>query len=1630
MHAPDLKQDLIAQVIELIDQRLNGVGAGQAKTFAALFYQHVPPDDLIHCSADTLYGSALSLWYFASAFKAGGGAKMRVYNPDPQEHAWQSDHTVIEIVNTDMPFLVDSVTAALNDLDLTVHLVIHPIVRVRRDKQGVMEKITGLEESDAPRESIMHVQIDEQTDQTALAAITEKISSVLEDVRLAVEDWRLCRDRVLSVLTKLETTPPDLPEEEINEAKAFLSWVYDDHFTFLGYREYDYTDTEKLGNVVIAEEKQLGILRRTNTYVFEELRNLGEMPPDVQAFARQPKLLLVTKANKKATVHRPVQMDIISVKKFNETGQVTGQQLFIGLFTSVAYNLSLRQIPLLRMKVEETIAKANFPPASHAGKALVNILETFPRDELFQIDSDDLYRISTGILHLQERQRIALFTRRDAFERFVSCIVYCPRDRFTTRLRRKFQTILADAINGEVQAHYTQIGDSPLARLYVIVKTRPGTLRDYDIATVENRLTEAAQDWSDLLKAAVIAGFGEEKGLQLHRTYSEAFNPDYRERFAARAAVIDIERVETVIQSREIGVSLYQAVENEAHQLRFKIYHPNTPVPLSKVLPMLENMGLTVITELPYDIHPRDAGGPVMIHDFGCEVTGEINVAAVSGKVQDLFVRVWRNEVENDGFNRLVLLAGIEWRQVVMLRAYSKYLRQTGIPFSQDYMENTLARNPTLSGLIVTLFELRFLPDRSEETEIEAAATLGEIHTLLEAVDNPDEDRILRRFLNLVLSTLRTNYYRLTGAGEQKSYISFKFESASIEELPLPRPWREIFVYSPEVEAVHLRGGPVARGGIRWSDRREDFRTEVLGLVKAQMVKNAVIVPVGSKGGFVVKNPPQNAGREDIIAHGIECYKTLMRGLLDITDNIVGGDVVSPRRVVCIDGDDPYLVVAADKGTATFSDIANQVAADYGFWLDDAFASGGSHGYDHKKMGITARGAWESVKRHFREIGKDIQSEPFTVIGVGDMSGDVFGNGMLLSGQIRLQGAFNHLHIFVDPDPDPAASFAERKRLFGLPRSSWADYNEKRLSKGGRIYERRAKNLTLTPEIKTLTGLTEDKVTPAQLIQALLKAPAELLWFGGIGTYLKSQSESDGDVGDRANDAVRINADEARVKVIGEGANLGCTQRARIEAARNGIRLNTDAIDNAGGVNCSDHEVNIKILLGEIVGNGDMTAGQRNRLLEQMTDEVADLVLRDTYLQSQAITIIQSGGPDVAFLQARMIRDLEKAGRLNRELEFLPDDEELSRRLANGEGLTRPEISVLMPYAKIRLYDELLASEILDDPFLESELKRYFPTPLQKTFAYVITNHRLRREIIATVTTNSLINRVGGTFVHQMHETTGQDSPVIVRAYIIARSVFNLRRIWSGIEALDNTVPTALQTAMLTDTVHMLEGTTRWFLHHGPHPELYDSDLMAEGPRWFKDHCPSLNMSGTIREFQPVIGKITDHFEDVIGADAASLNAVRQKAQHLTDQGVGEELARQMAALPYLISACDITRISQQNNTDPIAVGRVYFAIGARFQLGALRAAAEAVDAQTHWQKLARQATLEDLYAHQRDLTRLVLDQQGAKDSGALIDAWVAKNQTGMERSERLISELRAAGQIDLAMLAVANRQIRTLCGG
>lgn len=1607
--ADDPKREVIDKVVEQVHLRLAGDKAKDAEAFVRLFYDNVPPDDIAGRSVDTLYGAAMTLYKFAQKRPADLSAKIRVYNPDLEEHGWKSDHTVIEIINTDMPFLVDSVTSALHEFDATVHLVIHPIMRVVRDDDQTLQSVSSVDASDAPRESVMHVEIDEQTDEKTLAAIRVRLEDVLTDVSLAVVDWQPMMEKVQEVLGQIRKAPKGISEEAVTETRDFLDWLYNDHFTFLGYREYRFTGEGKKTRVEVKKDNQLGILKREGTHVFDELRQLDTLSPEVHDFVTKPNLLMVTKANKQSTVHRSVHLDTIVVKQFDAQGKVVGQHLFVGLFTSVAYNLSPKLIPLLRMKLAETVKRAGFPPASHDGKALVNILETFPRDELFQVELDDLYHICMGILHLQERQRIALFMRVDAFERFVSCLIFCPRDRFTTKLRLKFQQVVEQAFGGKVSANYTQIGDSPLARLHVLVKTTPGELPEYDVAEIETRLVEAARDWNDTLRQVLVREMGEERGIGLYRKYGDSFATEYQERFAAETAVLDIERIEDVVRNNDLRVNLYRPIEAAENELRFKIYSPGAPVPLSDVLPMLENLGLKVITENPYSVAPRDSDFTVRIHDFGVLVNGSFSLHEVRNKFQELFVRMWHDEVENDAFNHLVLLAGLDWREVVILRTYARYMRQVGSAFSQDYMARTLANNSALAASLVELFVARFDPDRDLGLEEEAEAIEADIVRSLDDVMNPDEDRILRAFLNLVQSSLRTNFFQAGPDGNPKPYLSIKFDSRKIEDMPLPKPWREIFVYSPRVEAVHLRGGPVARGGIRWSDRQEDFRTEILGLVKAQMVKNAVIVPVGSKGGFVVKRPPVDGGREAFLEEGIACYKTLMCGMLDITDNIVGGKVVQPERVRRLDDDDPYLVVAADKGTATFSDIANGVARDYGFWLDDAFASGGSQGYDHKKMGITARGAWESVKRHFREMGKDIQTEFFTVAGVGDMSGDVFGNGMLLSEQTKLIAAFNHMHIFVDPDPDPAKSFAERKRLFDMPRSSWADYGTKALSKGGAIFDRKAKTLDPSKEVRKLLGLGTGKVTPAELMQAILKSDVELLWFGGIGTYIKSSQETNADAGDRANDAIRINGKDVRAKVVGEGANLGATQRGRIEYALKGGRLNTDAIDNAAGVNCSDHEVNIKILLGDVVTNGDMTEKQRNKLLENMTDEVGELVLRDNYLQSQAISTTYAGGGDALDAQVRLIRSLEREGRLNREIEYLPDEEEIARRFAAHEGLTRPEISVLMPYAKLWLYDEVLRSDLPDDPILVEELVRYFPTALQTKYQKAISHHRLRREIIATVATNSLVNRVGGTFVHDMMEATGFPAVDVSRGYLISRAVFGLREIWAGIEDLDNKVAANVQTAMFKDVGRMVEDVTLWFLRN----------------------CEELNVGEKIERFRPDVARVIEAFDTIIPTDAAIRTTLTQRSEHLMDMGVPEDLAKRVAAMPQMVAVCDIVRIAEASGRDVLDVGATYFAVGSRFQLGMLRAAAEAVEAETHWQKLARAAAIDDLFGHQRELTRVVLAEgDGTKAGHEVVEAWADSHQRSCARCDQLIDELRGAGQIDLAMLTVANRQIRAMVGG
>ena len=1610
------QKELINRVAKLARKGLTPAQGKLAEAFVHHLYSNVPPDDILGESPENVAGAAMALLDFVRQRRAGE-AKVHVYNPQGGDDRWSSSHTVVEIVNDDMPFLVDSVTAELGRYQGEVHLVVHPIMDMVRDGKGSLKALHAAGEGPpsagariASRESVMHVQISEQPSDLH-DEIREGLERVLADVRVAVDDWRAMRKQCIELIKELENSPPKLAVREIAQGVEFLRWMDDDHFTYLGYREYHFQGKGAGAVARIDKKSGMGILRDETYSVFDGLRSLGKLPAEVRDFVKQPVLMRVSKANKRSTVHRPVHLDTIAIKKFDDKGNVVGERLFIGLFTSVAYSRSPREIPLLRDKVDHTLERSGFAPASHDGKALLHILETYPRDELFQISGEKLFETAMGVLHLQERQRVALFVRRDPFERFLSCMVYVPRDRYDTNLRLKLQELLAERFAGRVLAFSTHLSDSALARLHVTLATTQGKIPEVDLQELEVELTEAARAWIDRLSDALVAARGEEQGLRAARRFGRAFPLGYQERFSQRFAVHDIACIEEALESDGLAMNLYRREGAEPHQLHFKIYVTGDPVPLSDVLPMLENMGLKVFGEVPFQVRPAGAGSAVSMHDFN--MVTEDNVAvdldAVRDAFHDAFGRIWRGRMENDGFNKLVLFAGLKSREVIVLRTYSKYLRQAAIPFSQDYMEETLARNPEITRLLVDLFATLFDPEKEQGAGSRAQVLSEAIDRLLEDVGNLDEDRIVRRFLNVIQCTLRTNFFQPDAAGEEKTYVSIKLDSRNIDELPLPRPFREIFVYSPRIEGVHLRFGMVARGGLRWSDRREDFRTEILGLVKAQQVKNAVIVPVGSKGGFVVKRPPPpQEGRDAFLNEGIACYKTFISGLLDITDNLKGKTVVPPRSVVRRDGDDPYLVVAADKGTATFSDIANGVSADYGFWLDDAFASGGSAGYDHKKMGITARGAWESVKRHFRERGKDSQSEDFTCIGVGDMAGDVFGNGMLLSQHIRLLGAFNHLHIFVDPDPDAATGWQERKRLFDLPRSAWTDYNADLISKGGGVFDRKAKSIAVSAQMKRAFGIESDKLTPNELIRAMLKADVELLWFGGIGTYIKASTETNLDAGDRANDALRIDAPEVGAKVIGEGANLGVTQRGRIEFGMHGGRINTDSIDNSAGVDCSDHEVNIKILLGEVEQSGAMTRKQRDKLLQKMTDEVAALVLRDNYLQSQAITVTHQLGAHLLDRLARFMRGLEKAGQLDRAIEYLPDDEVVLERQKQGIGMARPELAVIMSYAKIVLYDRILESNLPDDPYLKDDLIAYFPMPLRKKHADAIARHRLRREIVATVVTNGLINRVGAAFIHEVGEKTGLPAEEIARGYIVSREIFRMRETWGRIEALDNKVPAELQASMLIECGRLIERMTVWFLREGGHP---------------------LDIAGLIEAYGDGVAYLMDNLEAMLpGSDSTYL---AERTASYAEQGVPEDLARRIASLALLSPAGDIVRIAGAADIPVGQVGQAYFTIGARFGFDWLRRAAGLLPTDTAWDKLAVTAIIDDLFGHQSELTSRVLDGTGGKTAtDTVIETWADARRPLVARTEQLLSELQSTGTPDFAMLAVANRQLKSMVAG
>ncbi|MEV2266999.1 NAD-glutamate dehydrogenase [Nonomuraea africana] len=1585
----------------------------EALAYLRVYYRHVAAEDLLDRDPVDVYGPAMSHRQLAEV-RPQGRAVVRAYTPTADEHGWDPGHSVIEVVTDDMPFLVDSVTMELDRHGIGIHLIVHPQIRLRRDMTGRIlsreqEDITGM----MLVESWIHIEVDRQADPAVLRSVETDLQRVLSDVRHAVEDFAKMRALAVQTAEDLSMNPPPLEPAEVEDSLDLLRWLADGHFTFLGYREYLLEESEEGDVLRGVPGAALGILRADKP----GSESFSSLPPEVRAKAREKQLLIITKANSRATVHRPAYLDYVGVKMFSPEGEVIGERRFLGLFTHVAYNESISRIPVVRRKLAEVLDQAGLTAESHDGKDLIEILETYPRGELFQTPVDELVPIALGVLRLRERKKVKLFLRRDDYGRYISCLVYLPRDRYTTKIRLKMQDILLKALGGTSLDYSAMIGESTLARLHVVVRGergKPLPQHGVDVDELEARLAAVTRSWEDDLAAAIGEMATEEESPALVRRYQSAFPEGYKADFPPKVAVVDLRRLEELIGkgADEIGINLYEPYDAAEGERRLKIYKLDSPISLSHVLPLIQRLGVEVVDERPYEIDRDNDPGTknAWIYDFGLRYTPSAEVDRNDFKrlFQEALGALWTGEVQADNFNALVLAAGLTWEQVEILRVYAKYLRQAGSTFSQRYMERVLLGNVRLSRLLVRLFEARLDPRRSDELRADLGEALNEeILGALDEVASLDEDRILRAYLEMIQATLRTNYYQLGADGRRKPYISLKFDPQAISVLPLPRPRYEIFVYSPRVEGVHLRFGKVARGGLRWSDRMEDFRTEILGLVKAQMVKNTVIVPTGSKGGFVVKRPPASGSREEVMAEGVACYRMFISGLLDLTDNLVDGRVVPPKDVVRHDGDDTYLVVAADKGTATFSDIANSVSKEYGFWLGDAFASGGSIGYDHKAMGITARGAWESVKYHFRTIGVDVQATDFTVAGIGDMSGDVFGNGMLLSQHIRLVAAFDHRHIFVDPDPDASASFAERQRLFALPRSSWADYAPDLISAGGGVFSRAAKSIPITPQMRAALGIPADvtALQPNELISAILRAPVDLLWNGGIGTYVKASSESNADVGDKANDALRVNAADLRCKVIGEGGNLGFTQLARIEFALNGGLVNTDFIDNSAGVDTSDHEVNIKILLDQVVRDGELTDKQRNQVFTSMTDEVADLVLRDNYAQNVVLAAARAQAPEMLHIHARYLRRLEREGLVNRDLEFLPSDKTLAERRQAGIGLTAPEFSVLLAYTKLVVDAEVLGSDLPDDPYLASWLVSYFPSALRERFRTYMDAHPLRREIITTCVVNELVNSTGTTFMFRFGEETGASSQDIARAYLVTREVFDLPSFTKGVESLDNKVDTRTQLAMLLESRKLAERGTRWLLGN---------------------RRPPLDLAGSVSFFVKGVNGLLTHLPKMLtGPDLA---AYEDRRDSFIARGVPAELAERAAAMVPAYSTFDLVEISSLTGRPVNEVAEVYFDLADRLQLARLRERVIALPRDNRWNSMARSSLRDDLYSAHASLTRDVLAHSSPGSSPEeRLATWTEGNSAAVSRARQTLSEIWESDNFDLATLSVALRAIRTL---
>lgn len=1599
------KADFQHQLQAALAQHINEQSLPQVALFAEQFFGIISLDELTQRRLSDLAGCTLSAWRIIERFDAAH-PQVRVYNPDYERHGWQSTHTVVEVLHHDLPFLVDSVRTELNRRGYSIHTLQTTVLSVRRGAKGELVELLpkGTLGEGVSHESLMYLEIDRCSNTGELNTLAMELEQVLAEVRGVVADFEPMKAKIRELLDLVEQNAFGPAQNDKAEVKSFLSWLLDNHFTFLGYEEFTVESDADGGHLVYDDASFLGLARLLRAGLGADDLRIEDY---AVAYLREPRLLSFAKASQPSRVHRPAYPDYVSIRQIDQDGKVVKECRFMGLYTSSVYGESVHTIPYIRGKVAEVERRSHFDPKAHLGKELAQVLEVLPRDDLFQTPVDELFSTAMSIVQIQERNKIRVFLRKDPYGRFCYCLAYVPREIYSTEVRQKIQQVLMERLKATDCEFWTFFSESVLARVQLILRVDPKNRIEIDPQQLENEVIQACRSWQDDFSALVVENFGEAHGTNILADFPKGFPAGYRERFAAHSAVVDMQHVLNLSEAKPLAMSFYQPLTQLGERtLHCKLYHADTPLALSDVLPILENLGLRVLGEFPYRLR-HASGREFWIHDFAFTYSEGLNldIQQLNDTFQDAFVHIVKGDAENDAFNRLVLTAGLPWRDVALLRAYARYLKQIRLGFDLGYIASTLNNHTDIARELTRLFKTRFYLARkltNEDLDDKQQRLEQAILTALDDVQVLNEDRILRRYLDLIKATLRTNFYQPDANGQNKSYFSFKFNPKLIPELPKPVPKFEIFVYSPRVEGVHLRFGNVARGGLRWSDREEDFRTEVLGLVKAQQVKNSVIVPVGAKGGFLPRRLPLGGSRDEIAAEGVACYRIFISGLLDITDNLKDGGVVPPANVVRHDDDDPYLVVAADKGTATFSDIANGIAIDYGFWLGDAFASGGSAGYDHKKMGITARGAWVGVQRHFRERGINVQEDPITVVGVGDMAGDVFGNGLLMSDKLQLVAAFNHLHIFIDPNPDPATSFAERKRLFDLPRSAWSDYDTGIMSEGGGIFPRSAKSIAISPQMKERFAIEADRLTPTELLHALLQAPVDLLWNGGIGTYVKASSESHADVGDKANDALRVNGNELRCKVVGEGGNLGMTQLGRVEFGLNGGATNTDFIDNAGGVDCSDHEVNIKILLNEVVQGGDMTEKQRNQLLGSMTDEVAGLVLGNNYKQTQALSLAARRARERIAEYKRLMADLEARGKLDRTIEFLPSEEQLAERLAAGQGLTRAELSVLISYSKIDLKEQLLKSLVPDDDYLTRDMETAFPPSLVSKFADSMRRHRLKREIVSTQIANDLVNNMGITFVQRLKESTGMSPANVAGAYVIVRDIFHLPHWFRQIEALDYQVPAEIQLTLMDELMRLGRRATRWFLRSRRNEQDAGRDVAHFGPK---------------------IAQLGLKLDELL--EGPTRERWMNRYQGFVDAGVPELLARMVAGTTHLYTLLPIIEASDVTGHDPAQVAKAFFAVGSSLDLTWYLQEISNLPVENNWQALAREAFRDDIDLQQRAITISVLQMADApEDMDARVALWCEQHRVMVERWRAMLDDLRNATGTDYAMYAVANREL------